>query len=186
MTCSLTGREVKVTSSVMPTVKWFFDLAVQVVIHSLGHGGGELLGAQAVTAAYYLDVCAAALYQSVYNVLIQRLAQRTGFLGAVQHGDLLYGGGYSLYKSVGRERTVQADLQQTQLVALGVQVIDGLFDYVCAAAHYDDDVLGVRCANVIVEVILAAGELANLVHIILYDVGTASRYSLLAASRPWK
>ena len=50
-------------------------------------------------------------------------------------------------------------------------MIDGLFYYVCAAAHYDDDVLGVRCANVIVEVILAAGELANLVHIILYDVG---------------
>ena len=24
LTCSLTGREVKVTSSVMPTVKWFF------------------------------------------------------------------------------------------------------------------------------------------------------------------
>ena len=146
-------------------------LAVQIVIHSLGHGGGELLGAQAVTAAYYLDVCAAALYQSVYNVLIQRLAQRTGFLGAVQNGDLLYGSGYSLYEPVGRERTVQADLQQTQLGAPGVQVIDGLFYYVCAAAHDDDDVLGVRCANVIVEVILAAGELANLVHIILYDVG---------------
>ena len=67
--------------------------AFQVVVHGLHHGGGEFLGAQTIAAAHYLDIIAAGFTQRGADILVQRFAQGAGLLGAVQHGDLLAGGG---------------------------------------------------------------------------------------------
>ena len=134
LTFSPSGREVKVTSSLMPTVKWFFMLAVQVVVHGLDHGGGELLGAQAVAAAHDLDVMRGRhSAAAVHDVLIQRLAQRAGFLGAVQHGDLLARWRAWPPGTARRRRDGTGGPSAGPPCApLRVEVIDGLFDSVCS------------------------------------------------------
>lgn len=66
---------------------------LQLVINGLDHGGGEFLGAQTVTAADDLNIEPAGLGKGIDHVLIERLALGAAFLGAVEHGDLLAGGG---------------------------------------------------------------------------------------------
>ena len=62
-------------------------------------------------------------------------------------------------------------LQEAHLLALGVQVIDDLLGAAAHRAHSHDNALGVRCAVVVEEVVLTAGQLADLGHIVFYDIG---------------
>ena len=62
------------------------------------------------------------------NVQIQGLADRAGLLGTVQNGDLLHGLRQHVQQVLGHERTVQVNLDQANLLASGVQVIDNFFD----------------------------------------------------------
>ena len=62
-------------------------------------------------------------------------------------------------------------LQEAHLLALGVQVVD---DLLCAAghgAHGHNDALGVGCTVVVEQMVLAAGQLADLGHVVLHHVG---------------
>ena len=56
-------------------------------------------------------------------------------------------------------------------MTFGVHLRDGLFDSLRAAAHNDDDVFGIGCADVVEEVVTSAGEGGNLVHHLLNDRG---------------
>ena len=145
--------------------------AAEVVIHGLNHGGVELLGAQTVAAADHLDIAAPALEQRGEDVLVQRLAQGTGLLGAVEHGDLFAAGGNGVHQALGAEGTVEADFDEAQLLALGVEVVDGFLDGFAAAAHGHDDAVGVGRAHVLEQLVFAAHQLANLGHDFLDDVG---------------
>ena len=78
------------------------------------------------------------------------------------------------------ERTIQVNLHQADLLALAGEVVDRLFDRVAAGAHRDDHALGVRSADVIEQVVLAAGELANLLHNLFDDLG--GRFVILVRS----
>ena len=69
------------------------------------------------------------------------------------------------------EGTEQVYLQEAHLLALGVQVVDHLLGAAAHRAHSHDNALGVRCAVVVEEVVLAAGQLADLGHIVFYDIG---------------
>ena len=144
---------------------------IQVVVHSLDHGGVELLGTQTVTTANNLDVGAAGLNQRGAYIQVQRLAQAAGLLGTIQNGQLLAGGGDRSHEVLYGERTVQVNLYQAQLLALLVEVVDGLLDGVAAGAHRDDDLLRVGSANVIEQMIMTAGQLAHLLHYFLNDFG---------------
>ena len=151
----------------------------QVVVHSLDHGGVELLGAQAVAAADHLDVGAARLKQRGAHVQIQGLAQGAGLLGAVQNGDLLAARRNSAQEVLHGEGTIEVHLDQAQLLALGCQVVDGLFDGVAAGAHADDHALCIGCADVVEGLVVAAGQLANLLH----DLGDDVRSGLIELVR---
>ena len=70
---------------------------------------------------------------------MERLGQSARLLGAVQHGNFLRGGRNGGQQLVGRERTVQADLHQTDLLALGGEVINDFLGHVADGAHGDDD-----------------------------------------------
>ena len=155
----------------MPTVKWFFMAPAQVVVHSLDHGGVELLGAQAVAAADDLNIGLAVLIERGAHVLVEGLAQGAGLLGAVEHGDLLAGGGNGLQQALGAEGTVEMHLDQAQLLALLVEVVDGLLDGLAAAAHGDDHALGIGGAHVVEELVLAAHQRADLLHDLFHDGG---------------
>ena len=51
------------------------------------------------------------------------------------------------------------------------EVFDGLFCGSCAGAHQDDDALGIGCADVVEQVVAAAGLLGEAVHHVLHDGG---------------
>ena len=104
------------------------------------------------------------------DIEIERLAQGAGLFGAVEDGDLLDGLGQRLDEGVQRERAVEADLDHADLLTLFDQVFDGLLDGVGAGAHDDDDPLGVFGADVIDQLVFAAGELAEFVHFFLDDL----------------
>ncbi len=53
--------------------------------------------------------------------------------------------------------------------ALLGQIFDGLFGSFCAGAHHDDDAFGIRGANIVKEVILAADQFGELIHGFLDD-----------------
>ena len=146
---------------------------IQIVVYGLDHGGIEFLAAQAITSAHDLDITAAGFLQSGDNILIQGLTQTAGLLGAVQNGQTLAGGGDSGYKLVGYERTIEANLDKAQLFAVCIEVIDGLFGDVCAAAHDYDDLFGIGSAHIVKEMVVTAGKLAYLLHIFFHNGGNS-------------
>ena len=152
------------------------ELALHLGLGQLGvngeHGGGRrILAAQTVTAADDGDVVLAGVGQSGDNILIQRLALGAGLLGAVQNGDLLAGGGDGLDQLLGREGAEQTDLHQTDLLAVGVQVVDDLLGHVADGAHGHDHAVSVGCAVVVEQLIVGAQLGVDLLHALLHHGG---------------
>ena len=142
----------------------------QIIEHGLDLGGGGVLAGQAVASG--VDGGAVALVDvGGADVLVQRLANRADLLDAVQNSDFLHRLGHGGHQMLAGEGTEQVYLQEAHLLALGVQVIDDLLGAAAHRAHSHDNTLGVRCAVVVKEVVLAAGELADLGHIVFYDIG---------------
>ena len=146
-------------------------MALKVVVDGLDHGGVELLAAETVAAAHDHQVVLAGFAERGADVGVQGLAQGAGLLGAVHDGQLLAGGGDGFEELVRHEGPIQADLDEAQLLALAVQVVDGLLGHVGAAAHDDHDPVRVRRAHVVEQVVGTAGEGADLRHVILHDGG---------------
>ena len=69
------------------------------------------------------------------------------------------------------EGTVQADLDEAVLAALGVQVVDGLVDGLADGAHGDDDVFGGGIAVVVEQGVVGANLGVHLVHVLLHNGG---------------
>ena len=106
------------------------------------------------------------------HILIQRLADRPGLLGAVQHRDALHRRRQRFQEMFERERPHQANFQHADFAALRGEVVHRLLDRFCARTHDDDDLLGVRRAVILEELVLAADDLGELVHHVLHDGGT--------------
>jgi hypothetical protein len=69
-----------------------------------------------------------------------------------------------------RKGAVQADLDQADGLAAGVEVVDHLLDGFAGRAHGDDDAIGVGIAHVVEQVVLAAGERGDFFHVVGNDV----------------
>ena len=144
--------------------------AQHVVEHGLGHAGGEVLGAQTVTAAH--DGGSFALFhEGSAHVLVQGLAQGTGFLGAVEDGDGGGGGGDGLQQVFGREGTEQMHFHQTHALAAFVQVVDGFLDDFTGRTHADDHAVGFGVAHIVEQAMLAAGDGGHFLHVFQHDAG---------------
>ena len=145
-------------------------ILLQVIQHGDDLAGGGVLTGQAVAAAHDGHVAAQLLVYGA-DVLIQRLTHRTRLLGTIQHRQLAAGrrdGGHEL---IGGEGTIQMDIQQAHLLALGGQVIDGLLGGLGGAAHEDNNALGVGSTVVIEQLVLPARQPADLGHVVLHRVG---------------
>ena len=152
------------------------ELALGLVLLELledGEGGrrGRVLRAEAVTAADDLDVGLAGLIEGGDDVLVKGLADGAGLLGAVHDGDLLDGLGDHVDEALDGERAEQADLDEADLLAVGVQVVDDLLEDVAEGAHADDDTVGVGGAVVVEQAVIGAELLVDLAHILLDDGG---------------
>ena len=98
-----------------------------VVVHGLGHAGGEVLGAQAVAAAHQ-GGSFALFEEGSANVLIQGFAKSAAFLGAVEHGDAGHAGRQGAQQMFGGEGTEQVHLHKAHALALSIEVLDCFFD----------------------------------------------------------
>ena len=151
------------------------ELALGSVLGQLGiHGEGVcrrgVLRAKTVTATRDDEVGLARLVESGDDVLIERLADGTRLLGAVEDGNLLDGRGKGGHEVLDRPGTIQADLHEADLLAIGVEVVDDLLEGVAEGAHADDHAVGV-CRAVVVEQVVAGAELlVDLVHVALDDL----------------
>ena len=143
-------------------------IVLDVVEDGLDHGRGELLGGESVAATSDGDVLA---LESGADVDVEGLAEGTGLLGAVEDADLLHGRRDGIHERFEGEGTVEMDDDGADLLALGDEVVDGLFDGLAGTAHGNDDLLGIGGANVLEELVAAADLLADLVHPLLDDAG---------------
>ena len=139
----------------------------EVVINCNQLAGSGVLGGQTVTAADDLDVGSASLIECGAYVEVYRLTNRTNFLGAVENSDLLTGCRDGIREVLNRERAVQVNLHHTNLAAILVEVVYGLLECLGSRAHDNDDFLCVRCAVVVEQLVITAGQLVDLVHVVL-------------------
>ena len=72
---------------------------------------------------------------------------------------------------LGGEGTEQVYLQEAYLLAAVVKVLHGLLHAAGDGTHGHDDAIGIGRTIIIKEVILPTGELADLSHVVLHDVG---------------
>jgi hypothetical protein len=156
-------------------VNFFFASALfHVAVNSDDVGRLGVLGAEAVTAGKKGTPNCVPLHSS-HNVQVQRLADGARLLGAVEHGDLLHGFRKHVEQVLCNERTVQVNLNQADLLAGALQVIDHFLDGLADGTHGDDDLLRIGSAVVVEGLVVGADLLVDLVHVIDTTVsGTAS------------
>ncbi len=142
---------------------------LELLVNSEYRGRGRILGAQAVAAADNSDIILARIRERGDNVHIERVALRAGFLGAVEDSDLLRSRRDGFEKLVRSKRAVQADFDQADLLAVGVQVIDDFLCNVADGAHRDDHAVGVLCAVIVEQLVVGAELGVDLAHILLND-----------------
>ena len=68
------------------------------------------------------------------------------------------------------ERPEQPDFQHADLLALGGQIIHRFVHGIGAGTHDDDDLFGIRGADIIKQMILTADDLGEFVHRVLDDL----------------
>jgi len=141
-------------------------LAVEMLVNRIDHRRGEFLAGETVTAA---DDGDAAAFEGGLDIEVERLAEAARLLAAGEDGDLLDRLRQRLDQRFGRERTVEADLDQAELLALAVQVADRFFDGFATGTHRKDDLVGIRGSDIVEEVVAAAGGFSDLVHVFLND-----------------
>ena len=158
------------------------SLGRQLVEHAGHVGRPDLLGRQAIAAADHPRH--AARHRQVArcggfgersdHIEVERLADGTRFLGAVEHGDRAGRRRQGGEERRRRERPVQPDGQETDLLARRGHRLDGFGGRAGGRAHEDDHPLGIGRADVVDEPVAATGPCGELVEHLGDDAGTAS------------
>jgi len=82
---------------------------LQVFVYGQYHGGGKFFAGEAIASTDHLDVLA---LQGRDHVQIERLADGSGFFGAVQHSDAFHALGQSGEEMLFTEGTIHSYLDQ--------------------------------------------------------------------------
>ena len=140
------------------------------------HLRSEVLRTDTVAAGENLRICVGndafllGLTDRGADVEVERIVG-AGLFRAVENGYALDRGGNGGDEILHRERTIEVNLDETDLLAFLNERFDGLVERIATGAHRDDDVLGIGGADVIVKLVRAARELGELVHVLLDDGG---------------
>ena len=145
-------------------------ILLELIVNSEDGCGGRVLGAETVAAADDGSLHAG-VGKCGDNVHVEGLAEGAGLLGAVENGDLLGGCRDGRDQLVGTERTIQTDLDDTDLLAVRVHVVDDFLCHIADGAHGDDDAVGIGRAIVVEELIVGAELFVDLAHVLLNDCG---------------
>ena len=127
-------------------------LARELVEHAGDHARGELLRGQPVAAADHgrhrlARAVAVRLVERREHVEEQRLAERAGLLGAVEHRDAAHARRQRLRQLARRERPVEPHLRHAHPLAARLQERDRLARGLAARAHDHEHALGLRVAG---------------------------------------
>ena len=143
----------------------------EFVEDGLDHSRREFLGGKTVAATDHLRhshlACHHGFGNSGQGVLEERFASGTRFLAAVEDGNLLDSLREGCNDGFHRERTVQADVHETDLFALGVEVLDGVTDGAGRRTHRNNHAFCISSTDVVHDVVLTASVASNLVHVLL-------------------
>src|SRR6266480_4954255 len=155
---------------------------LEFVENGLGHGRSELLGRKSVAPANDPNV-ASCFGEGGDNVEIERFANASRLLGAIQDGNGTSGTRQCVHELLNRKGTGQPNLKQADFFALGVEPFDGFFGGTNCGSHRDNDALGIRRANVIEQVIASPRLSGKAIHNILHDrwAGKIERIACLAS-----
>src|ERR1035441_1156894 len=119
----------------------------EIVVDRLDHSGSEFFRGESVAAAD--DLCGTlGFMQRIDDVEVERLAGRSGFLRAVEDGDLLYRSGQRIPEMLHREGAIEADFEEADFFPAGGESFDGFMSGLSAGTHHDDDTLGIGGADV--------------------------------------
>ena len=122
-----------------------------------------------ITATDNGEIAFSGFIQCRNDILIQRLTDRTRLLGTIHDGNLLDRLRENVNKMLYRERTIQANLHKTDLLAMRIEVVDNLFQGIAERTHADDDAIGIRCTVVVKEAVIRAKLCVDLIHIAFND-----------------
>jgi hypothetical protein len=106
-----------------------------------------------------------------HHVQEQRLAERTGLLGAVEHCDPAYARRQGGQQRRHRERPVQPHLQDTDLLAVRPQMGHGLLGGLRAGTHQHQDPLRVGVPDVVDDAVPSPGPGVQFPHHLGHRVG---------------
>ena len=136
----------------------------QVVKDSENVAGIKFLAAHAIASAYN-DRTAVTLIEGIAHIKIERFPVGARFLRAVQNGNLFHRfrkGGEEVFHG---ERPIKVDIEDTDFFALTSKDLHYFLSRLGTASHEDDDPFGIRRTGVIEELIVAAREFADFLHV---------------------
>ena len=143
---------------------------LEVVVDGLGHGGGEVLATDTVLTTDDLDGAVEGV-EGGGDIKVERLTGSTILTHSVEDADLLAGLGNGSLEVLDGEGTEQVHLDDTNLLALHVEVVGGLLDGGSTSTHEDDDAVGLGVAGVVEEVVETTGLAVEGGHGVLNDLG---------------
>ena len=142
-----------------------------IIVHRLTHLRRKVLRAESVASCEHLrhrergTSRLNALRKCRANIEIKRVAHAARFFRAVEYSHDIHRARQCLDEGFRRERTIQTHLDKPDLRALLNESFNGLVQRLTARAHRDNDMLRVRSAHIIKEVIGAPRERGKLRHI---------------------
>ena len=142
----------------------------EVIVDCQNIVGSGVFGAKTVATADNLDAGTIANSDGACNIQVQRLTGSTGLLGAVENSNALYALGQLCEEVLCGEGAVKADGENTNLVADGVEVINGLFCGAADRTHSNDDILCIGCTVVIKRLVVGAALGIDLIHSLFNNI----------------
>jgi len=143
---------------------------------TLDHCRGEILGRKAIPSATeqgHLLAGRSAIQntscQGINNILEERFANGTRFLGAVEHCDFLDGRGDDAQEVFDREGAIEAHNHHTHFFAVSVEVFGDFCGSFRAGAHNHDHTVRVRCAMIFHDLVFATGKVSKAFHFFFHD-----------------
>ena len=130
-----------------------------------------IVGTQTVASANHEQILQTELEECVAYIEVERFAVSARLFGTVKHADALNRCRQRLLQVLEAERTIEVYVDHTEfLITLGSLVVDDFADSLASRTHTDDDVLCIGSTVVVERTVLAAGDLADLLHIVGNDI----------------
>ena len=168
--CGLEGQMCNVVNDADCELLLSVVALFHVAVYSDDIGRLCILGTETVTAGEDLSAAELCAVDSSENVEVQRLADGARLLSSVENRNCLNCFRKNVEEVLSNERSVQANLNETNLFAGSYEVIDNFFDCLTSGTHSDDDLVSIRSTVVVERLVVCADLSVYLVHVLNSDL----------------